>query len=204
MNSPLTPSPSVTDLSKDLETLEIITHDIPLIDKSVETSETKNTDETLEEVESNDEKVEAKPQETNDVKEILSKVLSLETVTVLENHELLDWDLLNSIEFKDISNLGLKMATFLKLRHALKGNFIQKSLIIDKFPVQKEMMVPLSKIEIIVQNILDSKTSGIPKPNAFGIKSVESLDSLKKTIKKPGKYDNVKSKVAQQWNKTRF
>lgn len=60
----------------------------------------------------------------NDLKEHLLKFLSKETVQVLENQELLDWDLIRLMEFKDFDCLGLKMASFLQLRKVVKGNFV--------------------------------------------------------------------------------
>ena len=60
-------------------------------------------------------------------------------------------------------------------------------------------MVPLSEIKSIVHNIL--QVSVIPNPT-LATKVSETEEGCKKNaVKKPGKYDNVKSKVAQQWNK---
>lgn len=198
MNNPLTPSPSVNDLSKDLTTLEI---QAPSVQSEVYSSEVHSEVEDIRDVAKVHSEEHAEIQEIrdvakvqvkqqNDLKEILLQKLSGEDVNTLENEGLLDWDLLNLMEFKDASSLGLKMSCFLKLR----------MLLLVKFPVEKEVMVPLSKVETIVERILDARTSGIPKP-IVTVKSQENVDMVKKSNKKPGKYDNVKSKVAQQWNK---
>jgi hypothetical protein len=161
--------------------------------------------------------------------------LSVDTVSVLENQKLLNWNLLSAVEFKDFRDLGLNMATFLKLRNIL----------LDKFPEEKQVMVPISEIESIVSCLLnsfklsvDSKSSkdiskkeitkDISKKEitkeitkAMGKKDIITKDIITKdtsnkdtsnkdmgnkdTIKKfekgKGKYDNIKSKVALQWNK---
>jgi hypothetical protein len=64
----------------------------------------------------------------------------------------------------------------------------------EKFPSEEQALVPISEIKSIVLNILDSKIS---QPR------VKPSEDVVKIVKKTGKYDNIKSKVALQWNKSR-
>ena len=61
--------------------------------------------------------------EKENLKDQLLAHLSQDSVRILQEQELLDWDLLKSLEFKDFSDLGMNMSTFLKLRNLLNGNY---------------------------------------------------------------------------------
>ena len=132
----LTPSPSDTNLKslefpENVETLEALEkNDLSKSLKGTESHEDMSELSKSQNQDMNPEnKITNESTGSNDLKDLkdfsvknsLLDFLSAENVEILESQDLLHWNLLVCIEFKEFKDLGLNMNAFLKLKLFLKG-----------------------------------------------------------------------------------